>query len=275
MSRLAVFGLGLIGGSFALASRKCGLFSEIVGSDRNLANLQTAIEHGICDRELSESDSIDGVCVAVPTQAIADRIRDAVQLVGENVPIIDVGSVKKAVIDRLAPDIPPNYVPCHPIAGSDRSGPEAANADLFQHCRVVLTPLEFTDKSSIEAVSSWWNRLGSDVVTLTPEEHDASLALTSHLPHLLAFAFMKHVESKDAEVLKLRGGGFRDFTRIAGSDPEMWQQIFEDNHSCVEAELESYIEKLRELTRLCTTNPGSAIFELARISNVRRRLDAE
>ena len=184
---LLLIGTGLIGGSFALAAKRAGIFDRVVGVDRNERSLVRALELGVVDARWQAADDCAAACVAVPAGSIAEQVRD----VAERVPLVfDVGSVKQPIVDALQP-VPANFVPCHPVAGSERAGPEAADAGLFRGHAVVLTPVAATDASAVAAVRGYWQAVGGSVVVESPADHDDRLALLSHLPHLVAFAFME------------------------------------------------------------------------------------
>ena len=236
---LLLIGTGLIGGSFALAAKSNGIFDRVVGMDRNEQALQRALDLGIVDA-VAESIAADcaAVCVAVPVGSITACVREA----AAQAPLVfDVGSVKRPIVDALAP-VPANFVPCHPIAGSERAGPEAADADLFRGHAVALTPVPTTNADAIATVRGYWQAVGAEVVVESPAAHDSRLALLSHLPHLVAFAFME--VASGAESLRGAGGGFRDFTRIAAADAEVWADILHSNAPCVKHYLDQLIDAL-------------------------------
>lgn len=272
MRRLLLIGTGLIGSSFALAARSNEIFDEVVGEDVDRANLRTAINSGICDREVKSQDSINGICVAVPTKYIASSVQSAVERFGTEIPILDVGSVKEKVLNDLNP-APPNFVPCHPIAGSHLSGPEAARADLFTRRTVVVTPTESTSRDHIELVNSWWQKLSCNVVEISDSDHDATVALTSHLPHLLSYALMHQAQRSDIDLQQMTGGGFRDFTRLAASNSEVWSSILADNAHNLRDALERFSEICESLMQLATQDAAELSSELARIQESRSRLD--
>ena len=273
MTCLAIIGTGLIGSSFALASRDRGVFDRVIGSDQSVSVLRSAIERGICDREITETDRPDAVCVATPTRYIAGIVESTARKYGPDVPIFDVGSVKAAILNRFVGDCPSNYVPCHPIAGSDKNGPQAADANLFQGKKVILTPSSSTRNDHLETVASFWTQVGSEVVQYSSEEHDAKVALCSHLPHLVSFAFMRLIVDREEELKHSVGSGFRDFTRIAGAEPDVWQQILEDNNENVLREMRNFLVSLDELSDLASSDAKSLHDELSRISDARRKWD--
>ena len=225
MRSLLLIGTGLVGGSFARATKTRAVFDRIVGVDRDQGALDQALELGIVDEAAdTPGGDYDAVCVAVSVGAIAENVREtAARCSG---PVFDVGSVKGPVLDALEP-VPPNFVPCHPIAGSERQGPTAARADLFEGRAVVMTPVAETDDGAVDAVRGYWEAVGARVVVQTPASHDECFALVSHLPHLVAFAYMD--AAARAGPLDHAGTGFRDFVRIAGADADVWTDILHAN----------------------------------------------
>jgi len=238
---LLLVGTGLVGGSFARAAKANGVFDRVLGMDRSPDALGEALELGIVDAVAESFAGHAAVCVAVPVGGIAACVR---QVAGQGVPVFDVGSVKVPVIDALDP-LPPNFVPCHPIAGSERQGPAAARADLFEDRPVVLTPTPATDPATLATVRGYWEAVGARVVLETAAVHDERFALVSHLPHLVAFAFME-VACRDGAP-ELAGAGFRDFVRTAGADPDVWADILEANAARVRPHLDALIRVLGEL----------------------------
>ena len=240
MRSLLLIGTGLVGGSFAKAAKGRAVFERIVGVDRDQTALDRALELGIID-EATDAPGVDcdAVCVAVPVAAIASHVRDAAaRCTG---PVFDVGSVKGPVIGALDP-VPANFVPCHPITGSELQGPAAARADLFDDQTVVMTPVADTDDGALDAVRGYWEAVGARVVQQTPASHDRCFALVSHLPHLVAFAFMD--AAARAGPFEHVGNGFRDFVRIAGADVDVWTDILHANASQIRPRLDELIETL-------------------------------
>ena len=274
MSRsLLLVGTGLVGGSFALAARRAGLFDRVLGMDASPRAIAEAQAHGVIDAEVTQTPGdVAGVCVAVPVAAIAQMVRYAdARLPG--VPVFDVGSVKKPVLDALEPQTPATFVPCHPIAGSERQGAAAADGAMFRGARVVLTPTEETDPEALATVQRWWQAVGAETVTEDAAVHDDLLAVTSHVPHLVAFALMRLAD--DAGALDHVGGGFRDFTRIAGSDPDVWSQILAANNTAVTRRLDALSERLAELASATRNDPQALRAAIAEASRIRRGLDAD
>ena len=274
MSRsLLLVGTGLVGGSFALAARRAGLFDRVLGMDASPRAIAEAQAHGVIDAEVTQTPGdVAGICVAVPVAAIAQMVRYAdARLPG--VPVFDVGSVKKPVLDALEPQTPATFVPCHPIAGSERQGAAAADGAMFRGARVVLTPTEETDPEALATVQRWWQAVGAETVTEDAAVHDDLLAVTSHVPHLVAFALMRLAD--DAGALDHVGGGFRDFTRIAGSDPDVWSQILAANNTAVTRRLDALSERLAELASATRNDPQALRAAIAEASRIRRGLDAD
>ena len=245
MSTLLLVGTGLIGGSFALAARKQGLFDNVAGIDLDPGALADAMACGVIDgTELQSAPA--AICVAVPTSQIAGCVAQmAARHAG--VPIFDVGSVKIPIIEslRAGGELPARYVPCHPVAGSEQHGARAARADLFEHRSVVITPVAETDRTAVDTVAALWRAIGAHVSENEPEVHDRIVAVTSHLPNLLAFALMEVVaEIDDADMRVHAGTGFRDFSRIAGSDPAVWSDILHENRESIRMWASKLIERL-------------------------------
>ena len=269
MKSLLLIGTGLIGGSFAKAVKANGLFDRIVGMDRDGAALERAIELGIVDRAADRSaGDCAAVCVAVPVAAIAGHVRDATSRCTG--PVFDVGSVKGSVIDALDP-VPANYVPCHPIAGSERQGPTAARADLFAGRTVVTTPVEETNDDALRTVQRYWEAVGARVVEQTPAAHDERFALVSHLPHVLAFAFMD--AASRAGPVDHVGNGFRDFVRIAGADVSVWTDILHTNAERIRPHLDELMTTLQRY-RTALDEGGESLRRLiASAVNAKRSFD--
>ncbi len=232
--RLCVIGVGLIGGSLARALREKGEVAEVVGCGRNQDNLRAAVELGVVDRYDTDPAravaDADMVVVAVPLGAIEPVVRAIVPHLAAEAVITDVGSAKGSVVadmERIYGRIPANFVPGHPIAGTEKSGVEASFATLFQKRRVILTPLAETAASAHQRVKRMWELTGAEVIDMGVRHHDAVLAATSHLPHMLAYTLVDTLARLDdrAEIFRYAAGGFRDFSRIASSDPKMWHDI--------------------------------------------------
>ncbi|MDG4595684.1 MAG: prephenate dehydrogenase/arogenate dehydrogenase family protein [Candidatus Contendobacter sp.] len=232
--RLCVIGVGLIGGSLARALREQGEVIEVVGSGRNEDNLRAAVRLGVVDRYDTDPAravvDADVVVVAVPLGAIEPVLRTIVPRLASDAVVTDVGSAKGSVVtdvERVYGRIPSHFVPGHPIAGTEKSGVEASFATLFQRRRVILTPLAETTAAAHRLIKRMWELTGAEVVDMGVRHHDAVLAATSHLPHMLAYTLVDTLARLDdrAEIFRYAAGGFRDFTRIASSDPTMWGDI--------------------------------------------------
>ncbi len=234
IQRLCVIGVGLIGGSLARALREKGEVAEVVGAGRNEDNLRAAVRLGVVDRyDIDPARAVveaNVVVVAVPLGAIEPVLRVIVPHLSPDAVITDVGSAKGSVVadvGRIYGQIPPNFVPGHPIAGTEKSGVEASFSTLFQGRRVILTPLAETAAAAHHLIRRMWELTGAEVVDMGVRHHDAVLAATSHLPHMLAYTLVDTLARLDdrAEIFRYAAGGFRDFTRIASSDPRMWHDI--------------------------------------------------
>ena len=266
--RLAVIGVGLIGGSFALALKQAGKVSHVVGVGRNRANLEVARQRGAIDAIAADARSAargaDVVLVAAPVAqfpAIFAELNDCEAL------ITDGGSTKRDVVaaarkvlgKRIA-----QFVPAHPVAGAEKSGAAAAHAELFRNRRVVLTPLPENASVSIDRVQRLWEACGARITRLDADEHDAVLAAVSHLPHVLAYALVHDIATRNnaEQLFSYAAGGFRDFTRIASSHPEMWRDICVANRDRLLDELERYGAKLGEMRKLLAAGDGAALEKL-------------
>jgi prephenate dehydrogenase len=254
--KLAVIGVGLIGGSFALALKKAKAVSHVVGVGRSAANLKVAQERGIID-SVGDARDADVVLVAAPVGQYPAIFRS---LTGSKAIITDAGSTKRDVV-ALGRHLP-RFVPGHPIAGAEKSGAAAASADLFRDRRVVLTPLEETE--DVSKIRRLWEACGARVSTMTPEEHDAVLAAVSHLPHLLAYGLVHEVAQRrnSEQLFSFAAGGFRDFTRIASSHPEMWRDICLANKDLLLSELKKYQGKVAAIEKLLQAGDGAALEKL-------------
>jgi len=269
--RLAILGVGLIGGSLARALRDAGHVQEIVGYGRSLANLQRAVELGVVDRiETSLSAAVGGadmIVLATPVGTMPEVISTIAPYLAPDAVLTDVGSVKGAVVQAARDVLGPKlavFVPGHPIAGTERSGVEASFASLFVGRRVVLTPLAENRAPEIDRVRRMWQAAGADVVEMSVAHHDEVLAATSHLPHLLAFGLvdlLAQIEDQ-REVLAFAAGGFRDFTRIASSDPVMWRDISLANRTAIVTLLRAFRDELDHLIAAVENGNGQDLLEL-------------
>ncbi len=266
--RVGFVGLGLIGGSFALALRQGGKTADICAWDRDPQALEEGQELGVIDRgcaSLAElMSNVDVAVLAAPTMASATLLPEMLALAAAGTLVTDVASVKGALCDAVA-DLPDektaHFVPGHPIAGSERHGVAAARADLFRAHRVILTPLEHTDVDAVTAVTQLWESAGASVQTMSVSEHDAILAATSHLPHVLAYALVDALAASPTrdDIFRFAAGGFRDFTRIASSDPVMWRDIALANREPLLAAIDEFSEHLDALRRAIDDGDGAAL----------------
>lgn len=271
IGKLVIIGVGLIGGSFALAMKRAGLVGQVVGVGRSLDNLNRAIELGVIDAASQDpAQAVAGadlVMVATPVGQMG-RVFDAIAPVLPAQAIVtDAGSTKGDVAQLMRAHLPEHLaycVPAHPIAGSDRSGAAAAQYGLFEQRRVVLTPLDATLPEAAEAVGQWWQASGARVFSMRADEHDAVFASVSHLPHLLAFAYVEMVANKTdaARCFDFAATGFKDFTRIAGSHPEMWRDISLANREALLADLRAYQGGLAQLTQWVEAGDGAALEQM-------------
>jgi cyclohexadieny/prephenate dehydrogenase len=278
-----IIGIGLIGSSLARALRRHGLAREIVACDRSAAARAKALELGIVDRASGDAGEAvrgaDLVVIATPLSAYAEIGAAIAPFLAPGTILSDVGSVKQAVIRDLRPLLPPgvHLIPGHPVAGTEHSGPESGFAELFQDRWCILTPLPDTDAAALARIVSLWETAGMRVVTMDPEHHDKVLAVTSHLPHLIAYTIVGTAtdleESLKSEVIKFSAGGFRDFTRIAASDPVMWRDVFLNNREAVLEMLQRFSEDLSALQRAIRWGEGDKLEDLfTRTRAIRRSI---
>ncbi len=271
ISRLAVFGVGLIGGSLALALKRAGAVGEVVGVDRSIENLQLARDLGIIDRAATDAaDAVTGadmVVLAVPVGQMAAVMRAMAPYLSPHAVVTDVGSTKQDVVALMQQHLVAHLdhcVPAHPIAGAELSGATAARADLYLAKKLVLTPLAQTLPDATGKVATMWQICGAQIRTMSAPEHDAIFAAVSHLPHLLAYALVDMIAQRDnaAQLFEFAASGFRDFTRIAGSDPEMWRDIALANRSALLAELQAYQAQLARLAGALEQHDSAALIGL-------------
>jgi len=253
-NRVTILGLGLIGGSWALALKRAGAVSEIVAWGRDQQRLDKAVEMGVVDSATTDMAAAvaesDVIVIATPLGTMSDVFRQLVPLVSKNAVITDVGSAKTRLIELARETLGesfPRFVPGHPVAGAECSGFEASKADLYENRRVVLTPVSDTNADALSLVEQLWSCCGAELVTMEPQRHDDVLALTSHLPHAIAYLLVDLLVQQGGEdSRKFAAGGFYDITRIASSSPEMWRDIFNDNKDSVVALLDHYIDGLEK-----------------------------
>ena len=269
VEKLALVGTGLIGGSFALALKQAGAVREVLGVGRNPARLTVARELGLIDRAVDwpEAGQADCILLALPVGETAAVLKNLVPHLKAGAIVTDAGSTKVNVVaaaravlgDRFA-----DFVPGHPIAGSEQSGPAAARADLYQGRKVVLTPQADTRADALATVTALWQAAGAQVEALEADLHDRVFAAVSHLPHLAAFALVDELAQRaDGDTFfRFAAGGFRDFTRIAGSSPEMWRDIALANRDALLAELDAYRDALQSLRTAVAEEYADALLKL-------------
>ena len=271
IKRLAVFGVGLIGGSLARALRRAGVVEEIIGCGRSLDNLQQALALGVIDRYTQEpaqaAAGADLLFLAVPLGAMRGLLAAIQPAIDPQAIITDAGSVKGSVVaDALAVfgQVPPRLVLGHPIAGTEQSGVGASFAELFEQRRTILTPLPDTDPEALATVQRLWECAGAEVNLMSVAHHDEILAATSHLPHMLAFGLvdtLARMRDQD-EMFRYAAGGFRDFTRIASSSPVMWRDICLANREALSTMLTRFSDELTELAQSIRAADGKHLLEL-------------
>jgi len=280
-SKVALIGFGLIGGSIARGAKALGLAGEIVATARSAATRARVAELGIVDRVVETSaeaaEGADLVILCIPVGACGDVAKAIAPHLKHGAIVSDVGSVKGAVVRSMAPYLPEDvhFVPAHPVAGTENSGPDSGFAELFINRWCILTPPEGVNAEAVEKLATFWRALGANVEIMTPDHHDLVLAVTSHLPHLIAYTIVGTAEELEgvtrSEVLKFSAGGFRDFTRIAASDPTMWRDVFLTNKDAVLEMLGEFQEDLSKLTRAIRRGDGEALFEhFSRTRTIRR-----
>lgn len=271
IEKLAIIGVGLIGGSVALALREAGVVKEVVGCGRNAANLTRAVELGILDHYTHEvAEAVQGadlVLLAVPLGAMRETIESMRDHLAPNAVVTDAGSVKGSVVEDLRTvfgEIPGFFVPGHPIAGTERSGAEAAFASLYRNRRVILTPLTETDRQAVAAVEAMWRHCGAEITHMSVAHHDEVLAATSHLPHMLAFSLVDSLArlKENDEIFRYAAGGFRDFTRIASSNPVMWRDICLANQQALGEMLTRFADELHDLAAILERGDGAGLLEI-------------
>lgn len=272
-NKIVVFGVGLIGGSFALALRKAHAVDSVVGFGRSEKTLVHAQQLGIIDRigrdMAAEVADADLVFLATPVGQMAELLARIAPHLGTHTLITDGGSTKSDVVREAYAQLgkkAAQFVPAHPIAGAEQSGAAAARADLFQWKKVVLTPLPENSAVSVDRVRRAWELCGAMVSTMTPKQHDEVFAVVSHLPHLLSFALVHEIAQRDDRdlLLSFAAGGFRDFTRIAASSPEMWRDICLANHEALAKELQIYIAELNRMSTALSAGDGSELEKIFR-----------
>lgn len=268
LNKLVIFGVGLIGGSFALALREAGAVREVVGVGRSAANLEEALRLGVIDRAAVDVASAvrdaDLVLLAMPVGQMGGVMQAIAPHLSAQTVVTDAGSTKCDVVALARQHLPGHlarFVPAHPIAGAEKSGAAAASAELYRHRNVVITPLPEIDPAAVRTVRALWETCGATVREMAPQAHDEVFAAVSHLPHLLAFALVEDIASRSnsEELFSYAASGFRDFTRIAGSSPEMWRDICLANRTALLKELEVYQAQLDRLHAMLEQGDGAAL----------------
>lgn len=281
--RIALIGLGLIASSMAHAIKRSGLANEVVGYARSVATRQTARDIGLCD---SIYDSVaeavkdaDLVVLCVPVGAMSSVAEEIAPFLKIGAVISDVGSVKRAVIDAVAPHLPDyvHFVPAHPLAGTEHSGPTSGFAELFDDRWCIVVPDLCTDDAVVARLSGLWRGMGSNVDKMDADHHDLVLAVTSHTPHLIAYTMVGVADDlrrvTDSEVIKYSAAGFRDFTRIAASDPTMWRDVFLNNKEATLEVLGRFTEELFMLQRAIREGDGDQLHDyFTRTRSIRRSI---
>ena len=280
--KMVIAGVGLIGGSMALAMRERGLVEEVVGYGRGEKNLRVALKKGMIDGYFLHAEEIpsrtDLLVLGTPVQSSAPLAAEFLPHLAQGCIVSDVGSVKAMIVRDMEKLLPPTlpFVGAHPIAGGEQWGAEAARADLFIGQRCILTPTRNTDAAALKKVAALWRKVGAKVEVMDPELHDRILGLVSHLPHVLVYALvtlMSRAKVGSTDVIQYCGGGFKDFTRIASSRPELWRDICLMNRRAVSKGLGDYIRTLERMKRLIDSGQGAALErEFALANEARRRI---
>jgi len=252
---VSIIGVGLIGGSFALALKNKGLVDKIIGYGKNEERLKRAKNLAIINQfttSLKDAALADLIVLATPLGVFEKIVSDLAEFLKKGTVVIDVGSVKEWVVERIEKILPSgvHFVGTHPIAGSDKTGFEYARAELFEGAKVIITLTERTDKSALEKISILWKKVGADVEFMSAKEHDRVYALMSHLPHLISFCMVNTVADIDKNLITYAGSGFKSFTRIAKSSPELWGDIFILNSDNILKCLSIFCDQVEEIKKL-------------------------
>ena len=279
--RIALIGIGLIGSSLAHVIRREGLAGEVVVSTRSADTLKRAEELGLGDRYEADAAravaDADLVIVSVPVGASGRVAQEVAPAMKPGAILTDVGSTKKKVVEEMAPHVPAHihFIPGHPIAGTERSGPDAGFAELFEGRWCILTPMEGTDPDKESMLRSFWEACGSKVDVMDPDHHDRVLAIVSHLPHLIAYNIVGTADDLEtvtkSEVIKYSASGFRDFTRLAASDPTMWRDVCLHNKDAILEMLARFTEDLSAIQRAIRWGDGDKLFDLFTRTRANRR----
>ncbi len=277
--QLGLIGCGLIGGSFAMALRRASLVKRVVGYSKTPSTVERARKMGVIDiaaeSALLAASGADLVLLAVPVSETEQTLKIIRELIGPDVLVMDVGSTKRDVVDaarRVLRDKLPAFVPAHPIAGKELAGIQNADAALFEGRSVILTPLPQTLPGNVQKADAIWQAMGAHVRHMTPEDHDAAFAAVSHLPHLLAYAYFSAVVGQPTgqDFLSLAGPGFRDFTRIAASDPSMWRDVLLANREEILKQSAHFRHALDALEHVMRSSNGDALETLIRQASTQR-----
>ena len=271
IEKLVIVGVGLIGGSLSLALKQAGVVGHVVGCGRNLQNLQKGVDIGVIDSfESSIGEAVksaDMIVLAVPLGAMESVFEQIYVGLSDGAIVTDAGSAKGSVVEAARKTLGERikqFVPGHPVAGNEKSGVEAGFAGLYQNRRVILTPIEETDPASVQKVDAMWRHCGASIEYLDVEHHDKVLAATSHLPHMLAYAMVNYLSNLNDhdEIFKYAAGGFRDFTRIASSDPVMWRDVCLSNGGALLKLIEGYKDELDMISKAIQENNAGQLLEL-------------
>ncbi|WP_187428998.1 Cyclohexadienyl dehydrogenase [Roseobacter fucihabitans] len=282
-NRVALIGLGLIASSMFWAMKRRGLAGEVTGFARSAETRETARRIGLCDRVFDTArEAVEGadlVVLCVPVGVMGDVVAEIASALKPGATLTDVGSVKRDVIENVTPHLPENvhFIPGHPIAGTEHSGPESGFAELFDNRWLLLVPVEGSDPDAIARLRHLWEEIGSNVEEMEAEHHDLVLAVTSHAPHLIAYTMVGVADDlrrvTDSEVIKYSAAGFRDFTRIAASDPTMWRDVFLTNKDATLEILGRFTEELFALQRAIRTGDGEHLHDyFTRTRAIRRSI---
>lgn len=279
--KVALIGLGLIASSMAIAMREKGLAGKIVGHARTAETRATAMEIGLCDEVFEKAaDAVKGadlVVLCAPVGVMGGLAQEIGPHLKAGATVSDVGSVKRAVVDAVGPHLPEgvHFIPGHPLAGTEHSGPRAGFAALFENRWCLLTPLEGTNPEAIQKLRALWEGIGANVDEMDPDHHDLVLAVTSHAPHLIAYTMVGVADDlrrvTNSEVINYSAAGFRDFTRIAASDPTMWRDVFLNNKEATLEILGRFTEELFDLQRAIRRGDGDHLYDyFSRTRAIRR-----
>ncbi|SEO78376.1 prephenate dehydrogenase [Salinihabitans flavidus] len=269
--RVALIGLGLIASSMFWAIKRAGLAGEVTGYARSRATRDTARRIGLCDRVCESAaeaaEGADLVVLCVPVGVMGGVAEEIAPMLRPGATLTDVGSVKRNVIEQVAPHVPEgvHFIPAHPLAGTEHSGPESGFAELFENRWCLLVPVHGSDPEAVARLRAFWEGMGAHAEEMDPDHHDLVLAVTSHAPHLIAYTMVGVADDlrrvTDSEVIKYSAAGFRDFTRIAASDPTMWRDVFLTNKDATLEILGRFTEELFALQRAIRTGDGEQLFD--------------